>query len=124
MAYTDRVKSIIKTFTVEELEKMFRKHEEDELFFYVGFAALSPEDRKSKDVQKLAIRRGYDLLMSAHGVRSKFVVEDVFADIDSICEELSHRFSRWFCDRCGDLVKGEVRRHRGEAVCTDCFFGR
>ena len=124
MANSERVKSIIKTFTADELEKMYRGREEDELFFYVGFAALAPEDRKSNNVKNLAVSKGYEVLMTAHGRTVKQLEGDIFTDLDELVEELRHRFNRWFCERCGELVKGEVRRHRGEQICTDCFFGR
>jgi formylmethanofuran dehydrogenase subunit E len=124
MTTTERVKSIIRTFTADELERMYRNREEDELFFYVGFASLHPEERTSKNYKSLAFSKGYEVLMRAHGREILSVGGDVFANLDELIEELAERFSRWFCDNCGELVKGEVRRHRGRALCTDCFFGR
>jgi formylmethanofuran dehydrogenase subunit E len=125
MQHTDRrVRAIIKTFTADELETMYRKRQEPKLFFYVGFAALSPEDRKSSNVKVLAQAKGYEVLMKAHGRNVPHIFGDVFETMDELIGELEERFRRWFCDRCGELVKGEVRKHRGEAICTDCFFGR
>lgn len=122
---SERVKSIIKTFTADELESMYRKRDEDELFFYVGFAVLHPEERKHDNVKNLAIAKGYEVLMTAHG-RNVRTMEtgDVFASMDELIEELRERFARWFCDRCGELVAGEVRKYKGERICTVCFFGR
>lgn len=122
---SERVKSIIKTFTADELEEMYRKRQEDELFFYVGFAALLPLERKNCNVKNLAIAKGYEVLMTAHG-RTVRPTEtgDVFATMDELIDELRERFARWFCDRCGELVTGEVRKYKGERICTDCFFGR
>lgn len=122
---TERVKSIIKTFTADELERMYRAREEDELFFYVGFAALHPVERKHHNVKNIAIAKGYEVLMTAHGrtVR-QLETGDYFSSFDELVEELRERFSRWFCDRCGELSKGEVRMYKGDRICRDCFSGR
>jgi formylmethanofuran dehydrogenase subunit E len=122
---SERVRSIIRTFTADELEAMYKGRQEDELFFYVGFAALPPEDRKSANVKNVAISKGYEVLMTAHGRKVRPMdTGDVFNDLKELIEELSVRFSRYFCEDCGELVNTEVRRYKGRCVCTDCFFGR
>jgi hypothetical protein len=103
---------------------MYLNREEDELFFYVGFTELTPRERKSPKVRTLAVSKGYEILMKAHGRKVRGTEGDVFSTIDELAQELGRRFSRWFCERCGALVRGEVKRYCGEAVCTKCFYGR